>query len=173
MDSGRMVSGDVTFETIDARDPIAVAAMSAYFAELDERFVDGFDPGDTLTADASHFDPPTGAFVVGRIIGEGQGGVVGCGGLQRLSAGVGEIKRMWIAPSWRGRGIAGALLRDLESRARSAGYATVRLDTNATLVEAIAMYRRHGYAAIDRYNDNPYAQHWFEKSIARMGGHGA
>lgn len=171
MESGRMASGNVTFETVDARQPIAVAAMSAYFAELDERFVDGFDPGDTLTADAPHFDPPSGAFVIARTRAVGE--VVGCGGLQRLSDGIAEIKRMWIAPAWRGRGIAGALLRDLEARARAAGYETVRLDTNATLVEAIAMYGRHGYASIDRYNDNPYAQRWFEKPIARTGGHGA
>ena len=170
---------EITYETVEPRDPVAVADMTADIAELDERFVDGFDPGDTLTADASHFDPPGGAFVIARArpSSPGDGGdggeVVGCGGLQQLEREVGEIKRMWVAPAWRGRGIASALLAELESRALAAGYGTVRLDTNATLVEAIAMYGRHGYASIDRYNDNPYAQRWFEKSIARTGGHGA
>ena len=41
----------------------------------------------------------------------------------------------------------------------------MRLDTNGTLVEAIAMYERAGYHHIERYNDNPYAQAWFEKSL--------
>ncbi len=48
------------------------------------------------------------------------------------------------------------------------GHTTVRLDTNGTLVEAIAMYERAGYRHIGRYNDNPYAQAWFEKELGRV-----
>ena len=45
------------------------------------------------------------------------------------------------------------------------GHTVVRLDTNETLVNAIAMYDRSGYVRIDRYNDNPYATHFFEKRL--------
>lgn len=154
--------GGIGVEAVDPRSPDAQAAMRAYFDELDERFPDGFDPGDSLTADAPHFDPPRGVFVVAR----SSRVAVGCGGLQRLGDDVGEIKRMWVAPAVRGQGFAGRLLADLEARASAIGYSVIRLDTNASLVEAIAMYERRGYVAIDRYNDNPYAQHWFEKRLA-------
>ena len=58
------------------------------------------------------------------------------------------------------------LLAHLEDEARQAGRSTVILDTNGVLTEAIAMYTAAGYTARDRYNDNPYAQHWFTKRLA-------
>lgn len=150
----------ITLELADARSPDAQAAMSAYFAELDLLFPTGFDPGDTLTADAAAYDPPTGAFVLARATG---GEVVGCGALWTTEPGVGEIKRMWVHPSRRGVGLAGRLLRDLEVRSRAMGHRRTILDTNEILHDAIAMYRRAGYHPIERYNDNPYAHHWFQK----------
>ena len=80
-----------------------------------------------------------------------------------MEPGVGEIKRMWVAPDWRGVGLAGRILSDLEDRSRAVGHERTVLDTNGVLHDAIAMYERSGYRAIDRYNDNPYAEHWFEK----------
>jgi hypothetical protein len=53
----------------------------------------------------------------------------------------------------------------LEQLARDVGLGIVKLDTNGTLVEAQAMYRSRGYREIGRYNDNPYAHHWFEKAL--------
>ena len=105
--------------------------------------------------------PGAGAFVVATSDGE----PVACGGVQALEPGVGEIKRMWVHPGWRGAGLGSRLLRHLEQVAAELGHTTVRLDTNGTLVEAIAMYERAGYRHIERYNDNPYAQAWFEKSL--------
>ena len=90
---------------------------------------------------------------------------VACGGVQSLEPTLGEIKRMWVLGSWRGAGLGSRLLGHLEARARGLGHVTVRLDTNQALTEAIAMYYRAGYRAIDRYNDNPYATHFFEKSL--------
>ena len=142
--------------------------MSAYFRELDLVFPTGFDPGDTLTADAAQFDPPAGAFVVIRVgdtSDPGDAEVAGCGGVHTFDHGVSEIKRMWVDPAWRGVGLAPRLLADLEHRAAAIGHHTVLLDTNATLTTAIAMYERAGYRAIERYNDNPFAQCWFEKRL--------
>ena len=154
-----LVVGTVRFAAVDARSDDAQAAVAAYFAELDTLFRNGFDPGDALTDDCAAFDPPTGSFVLARVQGE----VAGCGGLWTVEPGVGEIKRMWIAPTWRGLGLAGQLLADLERRSRELDHRRTILDTNEVLHDAIAMYERAGYTAIDRYNDNPYAHHWFEK----------
>ncbi|HEU5082866.1 MAG TPA: uroporphyrinogen-III synthase [Acidimicrobiales bacterium] len=150
------------FEVVDPRSEEAVTAMAAYFAELDARFPGGFDPGDALEADAERLEPPTGAFVLARHGGD----VVGCGGVQTIGDGTGEIKRMWVAPSARGSGLGRRLLAELEDRCRALGHRTVRLDTNATLTEAIAMYERAGYLPVARYNDNPYADRFFEKPLA-------
>jgi GNAT superfamily N-acetyltransferase len=66
-----------------------------------------------------------------------------------------------------GHGVARRVLHKLEALARGAGIETLRLDTNRVLIEAQAMYRLKGYREIARYNDNPYAHHWFEKQLER------
>jgi GNAT superfamily N-acetyltransferase len=104
---------------------------------------------------------PNGFFVVATSDGE----PVACGGVQRLADGSAEIKRMWVHDGWRGAGLGARLLRHLEDLACTRGHAVVRLDTNDTLTEAIAMYERAGYRAIERYNDNPWARCWFEKDL--------
>ena len=154
----------VTVDTVDPSSHEAQSAMAAYFAELDERFPGGFDPGEGgADHDARTMRPPDGRFVVLRAADDS---VVGCGGLLRLDAATGEIKRMWIRPEWRGLGLGARLLGGLERLAADIGYRKVVLDTNAVLTEAVAMYERSGYRATERYNDNPYAHHWFEKHLA-------
>jgi DNA-binding MarR family transcriptional regulator len=132
--------------------PVATEAVGRYFAELDGRFPSGFDPG-----------PPDreGTYLVAT----SDGRPVACGGVLDLGGGTAEIKRMWVHPEWRGAGLGSRLLRDLEGLAARLGHDVVRLDTNGTLTEAIAMYERSGYGRIERYNDNPYAEAWFEKRL--------
>ncbi len=90
-----------------------------------------------------------------------------CGGLHTIAPGqLGELKRMWVHDDWRGAGLGSRLLRHLEDQARALGHGAVRLDTNAALTEAIGMYQRAGYRAIGRYNDNPWATHFFEKRLS-------
>lgn len=155
------MSPEVAFEMVDARSADAVDAIRAYFTELDAQFVEGFNDWEALTDGAADFDPPAGAFFLVRVGGD----VAGCGGVRTLEPGVGEIKRMWIAPSHRGRGLAKQLLAELESAISAMGHGTVRLDTNATLTPAITMYESSGYRSIERYNDNPDAERWFEKRL--------
>ncbi len=134
--------------------------VAAYYEELDQRFEGGFDPGK-----GGYAGKPAGAattFVVARL----RGVAIGCGGLKPLDPSTGEIKRMWVAPEARGLGIARRLLAELEAQARKAGMTRVVLDTNRSLVEAQTMYRKAGYRDIDRYNDNDYADFWFEKMLA-------
>jgi GNAT superfamily N-acetyltransferase len=160
---GRVMSDlAITFVVSDPLSSDAQTALSSYFAELNDRFPTGFDAGDARTADPVAFQAPHGAFV---IVCDGAD-AVGCGGLQRVDATTGEIKRMWIHADYRGRGLGRRLLHHLESVARQLGYAHVVLDTNATLTVAIAMYEGAGYESIERYNDNPYAQRWFGKDLS-------
>lgn len=152
----------VGFEVIDPASPTARAVLENYFAELDRRFSAGFDSG---AAGARHDDEllrdPLGAFVVLTSDDD----TIGCGGVQHLDADTAEIKRMWVDVRWRGLGLGRRLLRSLEVRAAELGHARVVLDTNEFLLEAITMYERAGYQHIDRYNDNPYAHHWFAKDL--------
>ncbi len=150
------------YELVDPAGDDAVWCLREYYDELDNRFVSGFDPGpfdDTMFAGLRE---PSGAFV---IVYDDDHQPVGCGGLQNIGAGVGEIKRMWVSQTARGQGVASGLVTWLEARALSCEYQTIRLDTNGVLVEAHALYRRKGYVEIDRYNDNPYAELFFEKQL--------
>jgi DNA-binding MarR family transcriptional regulator/N-acetylglutamate synthase-like GNAT family acetyltransferase len=155
-------SATFVVESVDVASDDAVQAVRRYFDELDRRFPTGFDVGEAATTDLESMRAPAGDFLVMRA----EGDVVACGGLQRHTRTIGEIKRMWVDPEWRGCGLAGRLLSALEDRAAGLGYRQVYLDTNATLVEAIAMYERAGYRRIERYNDNPYAQAWFAKRLS-------
>ncbi len=149
-----------------AREPVdgpdARTLLAAYAHELQVRWdapaVDDPTPGpphDGLT-------PPTGLFLLARV----DGAPAGCVGLRILGADTGEIKRMFVAPAHRGRGLARRLLTAVEDAARVEGLSRLRLDTMAQLVEARALYVASGYRDIARYNTNPYAAHWMEKALA-------
>ena len=152
---------DVTFSVVPAGSPEARWAMSQYFEELATRFPGGFDPGEALEEAPARYEPPNGTFVLVRR----GGGTVGCGALDLLDDETAEVKRMWVSPTCRGLGLGRRLLAHLEDEARRHGRSTVVLDTNASLTEAIAMYESSGYVRTARYNDNPYAQRWFRKSL--------
>ena len=153
--------GSDSYEEVDPRGQEARTAMSAYFHELDRRLPAGFDTGDALTDGAEALAPPTGAFLVARR----EGRIVGCGAIQTIDDGVGEIKRMWVADDVRGEGVGRRLLAELEARSATLGHRLVRLDTNGQLTEAVTLYERAGYVEIGRYNDNPYAERFFEKQL--------
>jgi ribosomal protein S18 acetylase RimI-like enzyme len=73
---------------------------------------------------------------------------------------------MWVSPDARGLGLGRRLMRALEQRASEAGATVIRLETNAALVEAIQLYRSAGYVEVEEFNDEPNADHWFEKQLA-------
>src|SRR5690349_8658030 len=156
-----MRAASVVVEVADAASADARACIDAYLAELAVRFDAGFDPTRGPSADPRELVPPSGLFLLARLDGE----ALGCAALKRIDTGVGEIKRMWVSPAARGLGIAQRLLDALEHHAAAMGLSTLRLDTNRTLTEARALYARNGYREIPAYNDNPYADHWFEKRI--------
>lgn len=143
----------ISLREVDPGDALGREAAARYFAELDRRFPHGFDPGEP-----DH----EGRF----LLATSSGSPVAYGGVRRLSAETGEIKRMWVDDAWRGAGLGSRMLRELEGLARRLGHTRVVLDTNGTLTEAIEMYGRAGYTPIERYNDNPYAEAWFEKALS-------
>jgi DNA-binding MarR family transcriptional regulator/GNAT superfamily N-acetyltransferase len=155
----------ISMVVIAPADPASADArwcLAHYFSELGERFEEGFDPSRTLPADSRDLIPPSGAFVLARFDGQ----PAGCGALKTLGPGVGEIVRMWVDRPRRGLGIGARILDALEERAAALGQLRVRLYTNRSLDEAKAMYGDRGYLEIARYNDDPYADHWFEKRLA-------
>ncbi len=155
------MDSDIRFEVVDPAGEQAQWAMRQYFEELDRRFVSGFAVDEALDAAKADLAPPTGTFLVAMRHDE----VVGCGGVLFVDADRGEIKRMWVNSTTRGKGLGRRLLVRLEDEVAAAGRSIVMLDTNAVLTQAIAMYRSAGYRDVERYNDNPYAELWFEKVL--------
>ena len=147
---------------VDPEEPEARRCLRAYYAELGRRSDRPFDPRSGSTAEPHEVRPPAGAFVVAYLNGE----PIGCGAVKHLPGGPSDIKRMWVAESARGLGLGRRLLHELEQLARESGADVARLETNAALVEAIALYRSAGYEEVPPFNDEPYAQHWFAKSLA-------
>ena len=161
-DVERLLSaGEVVLEPTDPEHPDAFRCVAAYFDELDRRSETGFDQEASAKVAPEEVRPPRGLVLVARLRGE----AVGCAALRLHSGAWCEIKRMWVARSARGLGIGRRLLGALEARARDHGARVARLDTNHNLVEAIALYRSAGYLEIPRFNDEPFADHWFEKRL--------
>ena len=149
------------FAVEDAASPDAQWCLAQYFAELASRFEQGFDPARSLPADAASMTPPNGAFVVARR----EGRAVGCGAFKMQPDRRAYLKRMWISRDARGLGLGRRMLSELERVALEMGAEVTQLETNRTLVEAIALYRASGYTEVAPFNDEPYAHHWFEKRL--------
>ena len=146
---------------MDPAHPNARYCIQSYFSELDRRFDTGFDPSKSIPADDDELRLPAGLLLVATLGGE----PIGCGALKFHDGAPAELKRMWVADSARGLGIGRRLLSELEHHADEHGVDTIRLETNKTLVEAIALYRSAGYVEVSAFNDEPYAHHWFEKHL--------
>lgn len=146
---------------IDPADPMAIRAMTAYFAELAALFPGGFDPGPLTEDTLAPMRPPLGQFLMAF---DGTT-PTGCVGLRQEDAKTGEVKRLWVAPTARQSGLARALMAQIEDHARQMGLTRLVLDTSRHLPKAVAFYHRQGWAEIARYNDNPYAHHFFERGL--------
>ena len=148
-------------DRVNPADPAARWSVAQYYAELDRRFERGFDPAASIPADDDEVTPPRGAF----LLASAEGQPLACGAVKSVSPGIASLKRMWVAESARGMGLGRRMLQALESEALELGLQTVRLETNHALREAIQLYRSAGYREVPPFNTDPYAQHWFEKSL--------
>jgi DNA-binding MarR family transcriptional regulator/GNAT superfamily N-acetyltransferase len=151
----------IALEEVDPRDEPARFCLQQYYEELARRFEEGFDVKRSADPDAADMIRPRGAFILAL----SDGLPIGCVGLKGTEKGYAEIKRLWVAPSARGLGLAHRLMAAVETSARDLGIALLRLDTNRALPEAIAMYRKSGWTEIDRFNDDPYPDFFFEKRL--------
>ena len=119
------------------------------------------DGPDMPKAGPGELAPPGGTFIVGF-----EDDVAVCvGGLKRLPDGACEIKKMYVTEAARGRGVARALLVELERLAREHGYGLARLDTGPRQPRAQRMYERAGYVQIENFNANPVATYFAEKRL--------
>lgn len=143
-------------EHVDAR-----YCLAEYVAELNSRSERGFDPLVGATALPHEVRPPAGQFFVAYLHGE----AIGCGAVKHNAGAPTEIKRMWISPATRGLGLGRRLLRELEACAIAGGATDARLETSAILTEALNLYRSAGWREVPPFNDEPFADHWFEKTL--------
>jgi DNA-binding MarR family transcriptional regulator/GNAT superfamily N-acetyltransferase len=151
----------VEIRPVDPAEPDARQCLRSYFAELERRSGAPFDPTTGSTAEPHEVRPPAGLFLV-AYLGDAP---IGCGALKHFPGRASDIKRMWVAEPARGRGIGRRLLAELEARAAEHGARTVRMETNGALTEAIALYLSAGYVEVPAFNDEPFADHWFEKRL--------
>jgi GNAT superfamily N-acetyltransferase len=89
----------------------------------------------------------------------------GCVGLLLLPGSLGEVRRVYVTPAARGRGVGARLLRAVEDEARKRAVTRLRLDTRSDLVEAGRLYARTGYQDVTPFNDG-WADRWLGKSLA-------
>jgi GNAT superfamily N-acetyltransferase len=143
-------------------EPAARPLLDGLVAEYRRLYGDG-TAVELSSRDAADLIPPRGLLL---LVTEGPETLAG-GGLVPLAEGVAEIKRMWTAPTRRGRGYARLVLAALESRAVDLGYRTLRLQTGARSAAALALYRSAGYRPappFGSYRDEPLAI-GFEKQL--------
>lgn len=142
-------------------EPDVTYAMAEYTSELSDRFGRSFAVPEMSEAERQDFVPPRGVF----LLAVQDNMAIASGGLRPIDQNCAEVKRVWVNPAWRGQGVSRDMMRSLEDEARELGYASVRLDTSRHLQEAVSLYHALGYREIARYNDNPDADHFFEKML--------
>lgn len=121
-----------------------VAALDAELSLLytqDQRFGPNLKP--------QHLEDGRGAFLVARDAGR----AVGCGAIRLIDPGTVEVKRMYVEPGYRGRGVGRAVLQRLEAAAREMGATRAVLETGIHQTDAITLYRRAGFSAVDCWGE--------------------
>jgi GNAT superfamily N-acetyltransferase len=151
----------IAFEDADPAVAPGSLLLRAMEDEIESAYRDREGSIHAISASAAEMSPPDGAFVVVRAGAE----AIGCGGLKRLDDETCEIKRMYLEPAWRGRGISAPLLGAIEARARRLRYRRARLDTGDRQAAARRLYASAGYREIPDYNGNPLARLWYEREL--------
>ena len=147
--------GNPRFTLRQAESPAQIAQARELFLEYAESLgfslcFQSFDqelaklPGD--------YAPPDGRL----LMAEYRGQLAGCGALHKLEFGICEMKRLYLRPQLRGRGLGRTLAETVIAEARLIGYRKMRLDTvEPVMPNAVAMYRRLGFVEIEPYRSNP------------------
>jgi len=141
--------------------PGAQELVPQYVAEIRAMYPD-WTPDAPPRLTPEDVEPPKGRWLVAYRDSK----PVGCAALKRLDPTTAEIKRVYVAPEARGRGVARALLARLEEIAREVGDSTLRMDSGAKQAASVALFSSIGYEQIADYNGNAVAAYWFEKRLA-------
>jgi len=100
------------------------------------------------------YAPPEGRL----LLAEYEGKLAGCVALHKIDDDVCEMKRLYLRPAFRGKGLGRVLTEEILRQARAIGYRRLRLDTvGPVMKDAVAMYRRLGFREIAPYRENPMA----------------
>ena len=158
--------GRISIEEVDPRGDEARYCLAEYYSELSRRFKGGFEVSLSRDPDATDMMSPRGAFFVAM----SDGLPLGCVGLKGTGGELAEIKRLWVAPSARGLGVGRRLMDSAENVARNLSVKILRLDTKSARPEARQLYRSSGWTEIERFNDDPYPDLFFEKHLVRRAG---
>jgi DNA-binding MarR family transcriptional regulator/GNAT superfamily N-acetyltransferase len=157
-----LIAASVEIRPVDPEHPDARYCLAEYVAELNRRSKGRrFDPAVGATAHPHEVRPPAGQFLVAYLHGQ----PIGCGAVKHHADAPAEIKRMWLAPEARGLGLGRRLLETLEACAKDNGARMAHIETSAVSTEALALYRATGWVEVPRFNDEPFADHWFEKEL--------
>ncbi|WP_144764092.1 GNAT family N-acetyltransferase [Curtobacterium sp. 9128] len=157
----------VTVRVVPADLPEVDVLLDAYLDERAATFPSAQGTYTRKRTPAAEFTPPNGVFAVAY---DAAGTPLGCGGLRRIDDDGDdvrfEVKHVFVTPDGRGRGVATAVMDELERRGAELGATAIVLDTNDSLVAAGAMYRGRGYERVDPFNDNPNATAWYRRPVA-------
>ncbi|GAA4747341.1 GNAT family N-acetyltransferase [Modestobacter marinus] len=133
-------------------DPVAQHLIE----RVQQEYVVRYGGRDAAVVDPAEFSPPQGLFLVAEV----DGVPAGCGGWRAHGHGVAELKRMYVEPGFRRRGLAALVLAELERTAAAAGHQQLLLNSGDRQPEALALYDRAGYTPVAGYGiyaDSPEA----------------
>jgi ribosomal protein S18 acetylase RimI-like enzyme len=131
------------FRALPYDDPLAQHLVG----EVQQEYVQRYGGPDEAVVDPAEFLPPHGLFLVAEVYGE----PAGCGAWRALPDGAAEIKRVYVPPGFRRRGLAQEIVVRLERSAAAAGHQSVVLNTGVEQPEAIALYEALGYVPVEGY----------------------
>jgi GNAT superfamily N-acetyltransferase len=151
---------ELKLEQVERRRPEVTALYADFIREADGPLEIDLE-ADIAAGPPAELGGPYGVLLLARADGE----PAGLGGIRFLDAEAAEVKSMYVEPAFRGRGIARAILAELEQIAARHGCRRVRLDTSDYLTGALALYRGSGYREVEPYNENPKANLWFERQL--------
>lgn len=164
--SPRGASHAVLIEVAPPRSTAAQEALRAYLDDLASRYYGR--PASPAEIDAALREDPSDDLALPfglLLVARERGRVIGCAGLRLLPDRLGEVKRVFVAPAARGRGLGRRLVLEVERHARQHAITVLRLDTRADLIEARTLYSSLGYREVPAFNAGRYAEHWFAKEL--------
>jgi GNAT superfamily N-acetyltransferase len=132
-----------TLRALPYDDPVAHYLVE----QVQEEYVVRYGGRDAAAVEPAEFVPPSGLFLVAEI----DGVPAGCGAWRALPEGMAEIKRVYVEPAFRRRGLAQVIVAELEAAAARAGHASVVLNTGRQQPEALALYADLGYEPVRGY----------------------